>query len=714
MRQTGCLCSVVKTCFSPMRTRIARFAVALFGASRGAAQGFSRGHQPTVTCGDRLQSRVAATELGGQSLPPLRGSSGGFAKLSVGWRPRLNSSAATPRVAKCATSNLARFRRRLRLLFAACVFLAGMHPWASRGEQPPRLPASGGRMSPPSETPPADDAAPQPSPPLVTFPARGDKPPDRPSQKSPLEQPPTPGGEVLDMKPPPAEPGDLRFPINLATALRLADARPIIVSATGANVWVAEATLQKSKVLWVPTINLGADYSRHDGIGPDLNNGINIPKGVNALGQPSPGALGRPLSQNVNLFYGGGGFTWAPSGDNYFFQPNPGLPLMPSPQFQFATDMIFQPLHDRQALNSARWDLQAAKNDALFMTATAYFNVHRQRGRYAVAIDAVQRGRQLVAQIAELSTDLVPRVEIDRARNLLADLEQEAVTARQNWRIASAELTRVLRLDPRAVVEPLEHDHLQVTLFAPSRSLDELIPIALTNRPELASHQALVQAMLVAIRQEKLRPLLPSLYMNGFQTPYELLEAGAGAIGHGNKLNQWSPRDDLSPEMIWAADGLGLKNLAQIKEARGMSSQQLVALFQMQDSIAGGVTRTQADLQSAAARVVQAEREVKSALINYNGNVEGLAQTQRFGNILIQVFRPQEVVFALQLLMTAYEHYIDTVAEYNTAQFAMFHELGYPAREIAFSRRAGAVVPVNTQRPSYLPPVGTGAPPATR
>ena len=289
-----------------------------------------------------------------------------------------------------------------------------------------------------------------------------------------------------------------------------------------------------------------------------------------------------------------------------------------------------------------------------------------------------------------------------------------AVSAREEWRVASAELTRVLRLDPRAVVEPLEHDHLQITLIDPSRSLDQLMPIALKNRPELASHQALVQAMLVATRQEKLRPLLPSLFMNGFQTPYELIEAGANGIGKGGKINQWSPRDDLSPEMFMIAQGMGFRNLAMVKEARGMSSQAIVELFHMQDSIAAGVTRTQADLQSAAARVVQAEREVKSALINYNGNLDGLSQIKRFGNIVEVIFRPQEVVFALQLLMTAYDNYISTVAEYNTAQFAMFHELGYPAREISFLRRPGAVVPVNTSRPNYLPPVGTGAPPATR
>lgn len=250
--------------------------------------------------------------------------------------------------------------------------------------------------------------------------------------------------------------------------------------------------------------------------------------------------------------------------------------------------------------------------------------------------------------------------------------------------------------------------------IAPERSLDELMPIALKNRPELASHQALVQAMLVSIRQEKLRPLLPSLFMNGFQSPYELMQVGALGEGKDRKMNQWSPRDDITPQLIFIANGMGFRNLAQIKEARGMSSQALVELFHQQDSIAGGVTRTQADLQSAAARVVQAEREVKSALINFNGNLDGLGQIKRFGNVQELIFRPQEVVFALQLLMTAYDHYIATVAEYNTAQFAMFHELGYPAREISFLRRPGAVVPVNTSRPDYLPPVGTGAPPATR
>ena len=467
-------------------------------------------------------------------------------------------------------------------------------------------------------------------------------------------------------------------------------------------------------MLWLPTFNLGFDYIRHDGFGPDLNGGVNVPQGTNALGQQDPGSFGKPLNQNINVFYGGVGFTYMPSEPNYFYQPVPGAPMLPFPQEQFLTDIIFEPLRTRQHLNARRWDIQTAKNDVLHMTARAYFNVHKYRGEYAGALDVVARGRRLVAIISTQSKDLVPGIEVDRARSLLADLEQQAASARQYWRRSSADLTRVLRLDPRAVVEPLEHDHLQVTLIDPSRPLDELIPLGLTNRPELATHQALVQETLVAIRREKLRPLMPSVLLNGFTTPYELIQAGAYGEGKGNSMNLWSARNDISPQLVWQGNSMWLGNLAMIKEQRSMTSQNIIHLFHVQDAVAADVARAQADLQSAAIRVLQANRELRAARINYDGNVQGLQQTKRFGDVLEQIFRPQEVVYALQLLKTAYDHYFATVAEYNQAQFELFHALGYPAQDISKQNPPGQAIRVETRRPEFLPPVGIGAPPATR
>lgn len=483
---------------------------------------------------------------------------------------------------------------------------------------------------------------------------------------------------AVNLKPAALEPTDLGYPINLAAALRLADARPLVISAAQASAWVAEAELQHAKVLWVPTFNAGGDYIRHDGNGPDFNLGINT--------------AARPLAQSVNFLYSGIGFT----------------------QDVAMADAIFQPLAARQTLNSKRWDIQSAKNNALLITANAYFGVHQYRGQYAGAIDVVQRGHKLVERIEFLSHDLVPKVEIDRALSMLADMEQKAAMARQEWRVSSANLTQVLRLDPRVVVDPQEHDHLQITLIEPNRPLDELIPIGLTNRPELASQQALVQAVAQAIRREKGKLLMPSIMLNGFQTPNELIEMGAQGFGHGNALNIWGLRDDISPQLMWQFEGMGLGNMARIKEQRGDQSRQIIEVFRVQDGVAGDVTRAQARLQSAAVRVLQADRGLREAIITYDGNFQGLAQTKRFGNVLIQVYRPQEVVIALEHLWVAYDNYFTTVADYNRAQFELFHALGYPAREVAALRQAGEAMPVDVNRPAYLPPVGTGPPPATR
>ena len=204
--------------------------------------------------------------------------------------------------------------------------------------------------------------------------------------------------QTFKLKAAPLESTDLRFPINLATALRLSDARPLIVAAAQASVWVAEAELTRAKVLWVPTLNLGFDYLRHDGGGPDFNKGI--------MTAPS-----------VNFFYGGGGLI----------------------QNVATTDILFQPLVARQNLNSMQADIQTAKNDSLSMTADAYFQVHQYRGMYTGALYAIERGHDLIERISQLSKELVPKVEVDRARNFVADLEQQATSAREAWRVHKRE-----------------------------------------------------------------------------------------------------------------------------------------------------------------------------------------------------------------------------------------------------------------------------------
>jgi outer membrane protein TolC len=467
----------------------------------------------------------------------------------------------------------------------------------------------------------------------------------------------------LQLEPAPPAVTDRPLPINLATALRLADARPLVIEAARAAVETEYGLFQQARVLWLPNVYVGADYQRHDGGQEDFLNG-------------------QTLLGSRNQFLAGGGA-----------------------QTVFAlTDAIYAPLAERQLLRARNLEVQTAKNDALLSVATAYFDVQQARGVLAGTLDSVARARDLARRVGALGRGLTPRIEVERVNTLLENLEQQAATFRQDWLTSSATLTRNLRLDPAVVVVPLEPPHLQVTLIPPQEPVDTLIPVGLTSRPELGTQQAVVQATLVRLRQERLRPLIPSLVLQSNATPTGFL--GAGAFGTGtNSLNHWSGRSDWDAEVVWQLRNLGFGNRGLITQRRGEQRQALVELFRIQDQVAADVVQAHAQVEAAAVRVRRAEAEVKSALASYAGNLRGLSETVRAGELLQLVNRPQEVVAALQQLQQAYIDYYTSANDYNRAQFGLFHAVGYPAQRLACGGGLGPVMPVDPTRPPPLPPV---------
>ncbi len=462
------------------------------------------------------------------------------------------------------------------------------------------------------------------------------------------------------------EEGDKPLPINLATALRLADARPLVIAAAQASLRRAVAQYDQAKVLWLPNVYFGASYYRHDGA--------------------AQGNSGLEFSNSREQFMAGGGLAAVIS----------------------SADALFAPLAMRQVVRSRTMDVQTARNDAIQTVAEAYFNVQQARGQLAGAQDAVEKSRVLVRTVTALGKSLTAPIEADRARTQLADLEQEAATALEQWRFSSADLTRALRLGPTSVVDPLEPPSLQVTLIPPHQPVDALVPIGLTNRPELASQQALVQATLARLRQERLRPLMPSIILGGDAAPAEpggyLMGGVFGSDVNGNG-NPWAGRSDVNVQLVWELRSLGFGNRALVRERRAEQEQAVIESFRIQDRVASEVAQAHAQLESATTRVAKAEIGVKEAQINFAGNLKGMSETTRFGDLLTLVNRPQEVVASLQQLERAYNNYFLSINDYNRAQFRLFRALGYPAEILALQRSPGEIQPIDTTRLPQMAPV---------
>lgn len=460
-------------------------------------------------------------------------------------------------------------------------------------------------------------------------------------------------------------PGDKPFPITLSAALQLAGVQPLDIALASQRIQLAAAQLEQTKVLWLPTLNFGADYYRHDG--------------------QVMSSDGRVFGVSKSSFMAGAG---------------------PTAVFAF-TDALFAPLAARQVAQARQAELQTATNDSLLRVADAYFNVQQARGDLAGALDAEARATDLARRAEKLAPGLALPAEAARARADLAERREDVATARERWQVASAELVRILRLDPSVLIEPVEPPHLSLTLIALDCPVDSLIPVALSNRPELAAHQALVQATLQRLRQEKLRPLIPSLLLHGTSTPPETLGFGVFGGGRNSNLSNFSARTDIDLELIWELQNLGFGNRARVDERRAERQAALVQLLRMQDQVAADVVRAYAQVQSAATRIPQAEGGLHDALDSVNKNFQGLGETVRAGDLLLLAIRPQEVVAAIQALTRAYTRYFGSVADYNRAQFRLYWAIGRPAKLLGVQECLPAVSPpvrVQPDGPSLPPP----------
>ncbi|HTU16489.1 MAG TPA: TolC family protein [Gemmataceae bacterium] len=445
--------------------------------------------------------------------------------------------------------------------------------------------------------------------------------------------------------------GGKPYPINLPTAMKLGNARGLDIALASRRVQAAAAQLQGAKVLWLPNLIFGTDYYRHDGPNQDVT--------------------------GVDYFEGRQGFMVG------------GAPYL----VVNVADAIFQPLAARQTVRARQAQVQAAANDTLLAVTQAYFNVQQARGELAGYRDALRYADDVLRRLDKLAPGLVPALEANRARVLAARLRQVGLQSQNTWRASSAELLRVLYLDPTLVVEPVEPPHLRVPLLPLDKPVDDLIPVALTNRPELAAQQALVQASLRLLKLEKLRPLMPSLLLRGFSTPvvgtlgYALFDASANGIP-----NQVGARLDMDMQAVWTLQNFGFGNRALIHQREADRRAALVELFRVQDRVAAEVVQAYSLAQTAEGRIHEAEAELHDAQTLMREDLAALGHTHKLGEggPIQLVARPLEVIAAVQMLQQAYVDFYTSINDYNRAQFQLYRALGNPAQTLAMQDEGGA------------------------
>ena len=385
---------------------------------------------------------------------------------------------------------------------------------------------------------------------------------------------------------------------------------------------------------------------------PSLNGGLSY-HGHNGNLQRSSGKI---ISVSLQSLYLGAGARAEIAGTPAIPGVNILTPL---------TDAWFEPLAARQRVIASQFNARAAENDILMEVAV----YHIELIRHNVLLEANRLSESQAYEIVRATNQYAitgqgRQADADRARAEWRYRRADVIDAEQGVGIAAARLAQRLNLDPSVRLHPMSGPLVPLNLVALETPTEELVQVALRQRPELGARTAEIRQAEYYVNEEIGRPLLPTLWL-GFS---------GGAFGGGSNLvpplvGNFGGRTDFDVRLYWTFLNMGAGNLALIKQRQAEAGQAVAMRARTLNRVRDEVASNLAEAKAAFNQIEVARQELRSSR---NGFHEDLLRT--FNNL----GRPIEVINSLNLLAAARINVIDAIVRYDQAQFRLWVALGSP------------------------------------
>ena len=419
-----------------------------------------------------------------------------------------------------------------------------------------------------------------------------------------------------------AEETNRTLPIDLPTALRLANAQNLDIQIARSRLEEARANRDSALEKFFPWLSAGAGYRRHDGRIQDV-----------------AGTIFDADKQSYNV---GGAFT---------------------AQLDLG-DAIYQSLAAKQQMRAADFALDSQRQDSTLAAALGYYDLANARALANVVREALNISekyqRQLhdgvQAGLAFKGDELRVQVQTERYQvNLRQALEKQ--------RTAAARLAETLHLDSSVELLPEDSELLPVVLIQTNASLDSLVNQALNARPEFKENRALVSAARESKNGAVYGPLIPSLGAQAFL-------GGLGGGKNGDTGN-FGSSEDYSVTLGWRIGPGGLFDVGRSRAAKARLETARLSGARLVDAITREVVVSHTHVHSLLDQLGAARQTLQTA----SETLRLTRERKQFG-----VGAVLEDIQAQQDLTRARSDFLDALAEYNKAQHTLLRVVGGASR----------------------------------
>lgn len=426
---------------------------------------------------------------------------------------------------------------------------------------------------------------------------------------------------------------DARFieKIGLEDSLRAAIGQNLDIANSYAQVRVQKYLFLAALSGFLPDINSGYSLFGIHGSFPGSFLGASSPVTTSALGS---GSSSVKLPSSAQLL--SAGFTY------HAYQGG---------------KVLFGTLQQKHQLRASRAALKGSVNDVLLDAARRYYDLVLNESFLATRSRAVTISQEQVRlNSAQEKQGLATGLDVLQSQAQLASDEQNLVDQQQARRNAAVQLAHVCNTSFAQDLAPNQTELQKLRLVPKQTPLDELLKIAIDNRPELKQYEELRLAAKRAIVVAA-APLQPKAALSG--TVY--------GIGAAPDLGTLASIYVLNFSINWGLGALGTTDLANIQGARWQARQAAIQAKQSFQSVFEQV-RTAYD-QSLAA-----DKRIEHASIQNAAAEQELviAKKRMEAGIGLNI----DVLNAQRDLTQAQINKAQAIIDFNIAQAQLLHNIG--------------------------------------
>jgi len=409
-------------------------------------------------------------------------------------------------------------------------------------------------------------------------------------------------------------------PIDLPTALRLANARNLDIQIARSRLAEARANRDAALEKFFPWLSPGAGYRRHDGRIQDV-----------------AGTVFDADKQSYNV------------GATFIAQMDLG-------------DAIYQSLAAKQQMHAADFALDSQRQDSTLAAALGYYDLANARALAGVVNEALNISqdyqRQLhdavAAGLAFKGDELRVQVQTERYQVALRQ-------ALEKQRLAAARLAEILHLNSSIELVPDAAELLPLTLVETNAPLDFLVSQGLKSRPELKESHSLVSAARDSKNGAVYGPLIPSVGAQAF----------LGGLGGGkdSSTGNFGSSEDYALTLGWRVGPGGLFDFARSRAANARLETAKLSGAKLEDAITRQVVEGHTRVHSLLDQLGTARQTLQTA----SETLRLTRERKQFG-----VGAVLEDIQAQQDLTRARSDYLNAIAEYDKAQHSLIRAIGGP------------------------------------